>query len=319
MRKVSIVVPCYNEEENIEDFYNVVTKVIESEKSNYELIFIDDGSKDNTRKILKKLKSGKNYEIKSLIFSRNFGKEAAMYAGLKESNGDYVCIIDADLQQDPKYILQMQKTLEENEDCDSIALYQKQRNESSVLKVFKHAFYKLINKMAEVEFVSGASDFRMFKRNMVDAIIEISEKNRFSKGIFSWVGFNTYYLPYSANERNKGNSKWSFWKLFKYAISGIVSFSTAPLRFSTIIGLILSFVSLLYLIMVIIQKLIWGIAIPGYATIVVLILLLGGIQLLSIGIIGEYLARTYIETKNRPIYVLKEKVVKEKSNKKEPM
>ena len=310
MKKVSIVIPCYNEEENIMDFYNVVKKVLTKSNKEYELIFVDDGSRDNTKKILKSLESSNNISIKTLIFSRNFGKEEAMYAGLKESTGDYVSIIDADLQQDPLYLLEMEKILDEKEDYDSVALFQDKRNESGVLKFFKKAFYKIMNKISEVEFVTGASDFRMFRRNMVNAIIDLSEKNRFSKGIFSWVGFNTYYLPYKAKKRNKGESKWSFWSLFKYAISGIVSFSTAPLTISTILGLFMSFISILYLIFIIIQKLFFGIAIPGYPTIVVLILLLGGIQLLSIGIIGEYLARTYIETKNRPIYILKEKVEK---------
>lgn len=316
MKKVSIVVPCYNEEENIIDFYNATLKVLKNSNSYYELIFVDDGSKDNTKDVLKTLTATDNCDVKLLILSRNFGKEAAMYAGLKESSGDYVCIIDADLQQDPVHILEMEKTLDDNDDYDSVALFQDKRREPKLLRVFKKAFYKLINKISEVDFVSGASDFRMFKRNMVEAIIDISEKNRFSKGIFSWVGFNTYYLPYHANKRNKGSSKWSFWKLFRYAISGIVSFSTTPLKISTVLGLIISFSSLVYLVIVILQKIIWGISIAGYATIVVLILLLGGIQLLCIGIIGEYLARTYVETKNRPIYILKDKIINEKGSKK---
>ena len=310
MKKVSVIVPCYNEEENILDFYNTISKTLVKSKKKYEIIFVNDGSRDKTKDVLKTLKSKDNINLKVLTFSRNFGKEAAMYAGLKESTGDYVSIIDADLQQDPEYLLEMEKVLDEKEDYDSVALFQDKRNESKVLKFFKKAFYKIMNSISEVDFISGASDFRMFKRNMVNAIVEISEKNRFSKGIFSWVGFNTYYLPYKANKRNKGESKWSFWSLFKYAISGIVSFSTAPLTFSTILGVIMSFISMIYLIFVIFQKLLFGIAIPGYPTIVVLILLLGGIQLLSIGIIGEYLARTYIETKNRPIYILKDKYEK---------
>lgn len=316
MKKVSVVVPCYNEEENIIDFYNTTIEVLRNSESFYELIFVDDGSKDKTKKVLKTLTSTNNCEIKILILSRNFGKEAAMYAGLKEASGDYVCIIDADLQQDPIHILEMEKTLDDNDDYDSVALFQDKRKEPKLLRTFKNAFYKLINKISEVDFVSGASDFRMFKRNMVDAIIDISEKNRFSKGIFSWVGFNTYYLPYHAKQRNKGSSKWSFWKLFRYAISGIVSFSTTPLKISTVLGLIISFISLVYLVIVVLQKIIWGIAIAGYATIVVLILLLGGIQLLCIGIIGEYLARTYVETKNRPIYILKDRIINDKECKK---
>lgn len=316
MKKVSIIVPCYNEEENILDFYDATIKVLDKSNSFYELIFVDDGSKDKTKELLKELSSTKNCCIKVLVFSRNFGKEAAMYAGLKEAQGDYVCIIDADLQQDPVHILEMEKTLDDNLDYDSVALFQDKRREPKLLKIFKNIFYKLINKISEVDFVSGASDFRMFRRNMVDAIVEISEKNRFSKGIFSWVGFNTYYLPYHANKRNKGSSKWSFWKLFRYAVSGIVSFSTTPLKISTVLGLVISFASLIYLVVVVLQKIIWGISIAGYATIVVLILLLGGIQLLCIGIIGEYLARTYVESKNRPIYILKDKLVNSKEKRK---
>ena len=316
MKKVSIIVPCYNEEENVLDFYNDTLNVLKEGKSFYELIFVDDGSKDKTRHLLTSLKSAKNCEVKALIFSRNFGKEAAMYAGLREASGDYACIMDADLQQDPIYILKMEKFLDENALYDSVALFQDKRDESKMLKLFKRLFYKLINKISEVDFVSGASDFRMFRRNMLDAIVDISEKNRFSKGIFSWVGFNTYYLPYSANKRNKGTSKWSFWSLFKYAISGIVSFSTMPLKISMVVGLIVSLISMIYLIVVIVQKIVFGIAIAGYATIVVLILLLGGIQLLCIGIIGEYLARTYVETKNRPIYIIREKLVNGKGSKK---
>lgn len=316
MKKTSIVVPCYNEEENILDFYNTAMRVLSDGQNCYELIFIDDGSKDKTRELLYSLSSTTKCEVKALIFSRNFGKEAAMYAGLKEASGDYTCIIDVDLQQDPRYILKMEEILDEHIEYDSVALFQEKRDESKLLKTFKDMFYKLINKISEVDFVSGASDFRMFRRNMVDAIVDISEKNRFSKGIFSWVGFNTYYLPYNVNKRNKGVSKWSFWKLFKYAISGIVSFSTMPLKISTVLGLIISFISMLYLMVVVFQKLVFGIAIAGYATIVVLILLLGGIQLLCIGIIGEYLARTYVEAKNRPIYVLREKLINNKGSKK---
>lgn len=316
MKKTSIIIPCFNEEDNINDLYKEIKIVTSKSKNNYELIFVDDGSKDNTIKMIKDLIPTKNIIIKLLSFSRNFGKESAMYAGLEESSGDYVCIIDADLQQNPKYILDMENYLDKNDEYDCITLYQNNRKESLLMRFFKKAFYKIINKISEVEFVSGASDFRMFRRNMVDAILLISEKNRFSKGIFSWVGFNTYYLPYEADKRNKGNSKWSFTKLFKYAINGIISFSTAPIKVATFVGFIMSLLSIIYLIVVIVQKIAFGIAIAGYATIVALILLIGGIQLFCIGIIGEYLARTYIESKNRPIYILKDKVIKGNENKK---
>lgn len=303
--KVSLVVPCYNEEENIKPFTEEVEKVFKN-KYQYEIIFINDGSKDNTLIKLKEIAKNKNINIKIINFSRNFGKEAGIYAGLKEATGDYINIIDADLQQDPKYTLEMVKFLEENPDYDIVTAYQKERKESKSLSFFKRTFYKLINKMSEIEFVNGASDFRTFRKNVVNSILELSEYYRFSKGIFSWVGYNVYYMPYEVKQRTHGNSKWSFWKLFKYAINGIVSFSTSPLRLSTILGLFFSLLSIIYLIVVIIQKLFFQINIEGYATIVALILLLGGIQLLCIGIIGEYLARTYVETKRRPIYIAKE-------------
>ena len=244
--------------------------------------------------------------VKIIDFSRNFGKEAAIYAGLRETTGEYISLIDADLQQNPEFVLKMVNILDENREYDCVAAYQEKRNEGKVKIFFKNCFYKIINKMADIEFVNGASDFRTFRRNMCEAILEMSEYHRFSKGIFSWVGFNTYYMPYSADERLSGTSKWSFLKLCKYAIEGIVAFTTTPLRISTMIGTLTSFASLIYMLVVIIQKLAFGIAIPGYATIVVLILFLGGIQLLSLGIIGEYLSKTYIQTKGRPIYIAKE-------------
>lgn len=303
--KLSLVVPCYNEEENIKEFYDVVNKTFDK-KFDYEFVFINDGSKDATLKELKKLTENKEENIKIISFSRNFGKEAGMYAGLKESCGDYVAIIDADLQQNPKYVVDMLNFLEENEDYDSVAAYQKERKEGFVLRFFKSCFYRIINKISDVDFVNKASDFRVLKRNMVDAIVSMEEYNRFSKGIFSFVGFNTYYMPYEVETRKYGTSKWNFWKLLKYSIDGIVSFSTAPLRFATITGITSAILSIIYLIVVVIQKLAFGIDLPGYATIVVLILFIGGIQLFSMGIIGEYIGKNFIETKRRPIYITKE-------------
>lgn len=303
--KLSIVVPCYNEEENVKNFYNCVLETFKN-KFDYEIIFINDGSSDQTLKNLKEISKEKKANIKIISFSRNFGKEAGMYAGLKKAIGDYVVIIDADLQQNPKYVLDMLKILEENDDYDSVAAYQKERKEGIILKFFKSCFYKIINKISDVSFVDKASDFRLMKRNMVEAIINMEEYNRFSKGIFSFVGFNTYYMPYEVETRKYGKSKWNFWKLFKYSIDGIVSFSISPLRFATFTGIITALMSIIYLIIVIFQKLIYNISPPGYTTIVVLILFIGGIQLFSIGIIGEYLGRNYIETKRRPIYITKE-------------
>ncbi|MDO4495400.1 MAG: glycosyltransferase family 2 protein [Clostridiaceae bacterium] len=303
--KLSLVVPCYNEEKNVSLFYEAVKNDFSGVDFDYELVFVNDGSKDGTFKELQKLCEG-DLPVKIVNFSRNFGKESAMYAGLRESEGDYVTIIDADLQQRPSIALNMVRMLDGEPDYDCVAAYQESRRESKLLVFFKNSFYKLINKFSDTEFVQGASDFRTFRRPMVEAILAMDEYFRFSKGLFSWVGFNTKFIPYKVEERATGNSKWSFKKLFKYALDGIFAFTTAPLRFATIIGLLTSFLSIIYLIVVVIQKLAFGIPVAGYATIVVLILLLGGIQLCCIGIIGEYIARTYIQTKGRPIYIAKQ-------------
>lgn len=303
--KLSVIIPCYNEENNVELIYNEIKNNFKKIKD-YEIIFINDGSKDNTIDNLKHINKRAHENIKIINFSRNFGKEAAMYAGLKESRGEYVSIIDADMQQDPKLVLEMVDFLDQHSDYDSVATFQKVRKEGKMLTFFKDCFYKIINKLSETSFIQGASDFRTFRRSMVDSILSLGEYYRFSKGIFSWVGYNTYYMPYEVKERATGQTTWSFWKLFKYAVEGIVSFSTAPLRLATFIGLISSFVSVIYLLVVIIQKIFFSISVPGYATIVVLILLIGGLQLFSLGLLGEYVARTYVETKKRPIYIAKE-------------
>lgn len=313
--KLSIIIPCYNEEKNVRLIHDAIVKLFYNKKVTYEMLFVNDGSRDNTIGELKNLVAKNEANIKVVNFSRNFGKEAAMYAGLKESSGDYVSIIDADMQQNPSLLLKMLGILEENENYDSVVAYQEKRKESKILVFFKKIFYKLINKIVEIEFVDGASDFRMFRRNMVDAILSMQEYCRFSKGIFSWVGFNTYYMPYQVSERANGTSKWSFWKLFKYAIDGIVSFTTAPLRMATILGLFISFGSFIYFIIVIIQTVVCGIDVPGYASLIGISLLLGGIQLLSLGVIGEYLARTYMENKKRPIYIARE-ILETKNSKK---
>ncbi len=312
--KISIIVPCYNEEKNVSVMYETINKLFYNKKYKYEILFINDGSKDETLKNLKEIAKNAEDDVKIINFSRNFGKEAAMYAGLKESNGDYVAIIDADMQQNPILLLKMISILEQDEDIDSVAAYQEERKESKLLKFFKKRFYKLINKMTEVEFKDGASDFRIFRRNMVNAILSMTEYYRFSKGIFSFVGFNTYYMPYQVEKRLNGTTKWSFRKLFKYAIDGIVSFTTTPLKVSTVLGMIISFCSFIYLIVIVVKTLIMGIDVPGYASLLGVVLLLGGIQLLALGIIGEYLARTYIENKRRPIYITKE-IIKSKKDK----
>lgn len=307
--RLSLVVPCYNEADNVKLFYQKVEDTFQNETFDYEYIFINDGSKDQTYANLKKLSQEyPEANINVINFSRNFGKESAMYAGMKESVGEYTVIIDADLQQDPAYVLRMMQILDEDENLDSVAAFQEKRREGKILRTFKSTFYHLINKVSQVEFVDGASDFRLLSRPMVNAILEMPENNRFSKGIFSWVGFHTYYMAYDVQDRLNGQSSWSFWKLFKYAIEGFVSFTTMPLRIATVFGIVFAFLAFLYLIVVLIQKLIMGITIPGYATTICLILLIGGIQLFCLGIIGEYLARTYMETKRRPIYVQRNKI-----------
>lgn len=303
---LSLIVPCYNEEGNVEKFFSEANKAFEGKDFEYEFVFVNDGSRDQTGSCLKKLYAENKGKMQVLSFSRNFGKEAAIYAGLKAAKGDLVCLIDADLQQRPEVVLQMIDTMNGNEELDCVTAYQENRKESKMMISLKNAFYKIINKITEVNFVNGASDFRLMKRNMVDAVLEMTEYHRFSKGIFSWVGFNTEYIPYNVEERESGKSKWSAGKLFKYAVDGIVSFSTLPLKLSTYVGFASAIISLIYLIVVVIQKLAFGINVPGYATIVVLVLFLGGLQLFSLGILGEYVSKIFVQVKNRPIYVLKE-------------
>lgn len=303
---ISVVVPCYNEEKNIPLFYSAVKKQLGDFWTDIELIFINDGSSDETLRELKKIRNIDNGNVKIISFSRNFGKEAALLAGLEKSIGKYVCIIDADLQQNPKYIVQMVEFLESNSEYDMVSAYQKNRRESKWLIFLKGCFYNLINKISEVEFVKSASDFRTIKRNVVDEILRLEERCRFSKGIFSWVGFETYYMEYDVEDRASGNSKWSFWKLFKYAINGIISFSTVPLIISSLMGMFFCLISLLYMVIIVSKTIIYGEDVAGFPTIACLILFTSGFQLFFIGILGQYLARTFTETKKRPIYIIKE-------------
>ena len=241
-----------------------------------------------------------------MSFSRNFGKEAAIYAGLKNSRGDFACIIDADLQQRPEVVVEMMNVIKEDNTVDCVTAYQAERKENKLMSAFKSSFYKMINRMSEVDFVNGASDFRLMNRKMLDAVISMGEYHRFSKGIFGFVGFNTKFIPYKVQERENGTSKWNFFKLLKYAIEGIISFSSFPLKLSAYVGFFSAFVSVIYLILVIIKRLAYGVDVPGYASIVVLVLFLGGLQLMSLGILGEYMSMVYDQVKNRPIYILKE-------------
>lgn len=309
---LSLVVPCYNEEGNVEKFFSETNRVFSGKDFEYEFVFVNDGSKDKTMSRLRDLyKNNKDHKIQVLSFSRNFGKESAIYAGLNAAKGDMVCLIDADLQQRPEVVLEMLDVMNSNDELDCVTAYQDKRKESKLMISLKNAFYKIINKITEVNFVSGASDFRLMKRNMIDAILEMTEYHRFSKGIFSWVGFNTEYIPYDVQERESGESKWNLQKLFNYAIEGIVSFTTFPLKLAAYIGIISAVVSVIYLLIVIIEKIIFGINVPGYATIVVLVLLLGGLQLFCLGILGEYISKIYVQVKNRPVYVLKEHLGKD--------
>lgn len=309
-KTVFLIVPCYNEDGNIKAFHDEVKKAFLNENYSVELIFINDGSTDKTLTELRKLSATSSLKINIISFSRNFGKEAAMYAGLEKfsylsDSQDYAVIIDADLQQQPSLILKMLSVLEKGE-YDCVCYYQEQRIENKLVSFFKKSFYRLMTKISDVEFVNGASDFRCFNKYVVDAILSLKEKNRFSKGIFSWIGFNTCYLPYIPKERVNGISSFSFFKLLKYAISGMISFSIMPLRLATFSGLFCSGIAFIYLIIVICQKLFFTINVPGYATLLVCILFIGGLVLCCLGIIGEYLARVYVETKNRPIYIAKE-------------
>ena len=306
--KLSLIVPCYNEEGNVEAFFSEVKRVFaENGIADYEFVFVNDGSADLTYKKLKGLfENNPDSLIKVVSFSRNFGKESAIYAGLQKSEGDLACLIDADLQQRPEVVVEMLRHMEEDEDIDCVTAYQAARKENKVISAVKSAFYKIINKISDVEFVNGASDFRLLKRSMVDAILQMSEFHRFSKGLFSYVGFRTKYIPYEAAERESGESKWNVRSLFKYALEGIFAFSTMPLKVATVLGFFCSFISLLYLLVVLVQKLAFGIDVPGYATLVILVLLLGGIQLFSLGVLGEYIAKMYVQVKNRPIYIMKD-------------
>ncbi len=305
IKKVDIIVPCYNEEDVLQLFHNETQKVLETiDGYDFRYIFVDDGSKDRTLDIMKELASNSD-NVKYLSFSRNFGKESAMYAGLRFSSGDLVAIIDADLQHPPSMIPDMLKELENG--YDSCAAKRISRTgESQVRSVFSRLFYKLNNKLSDVELVSGAVDFRIMTRQVVDAVLELCEVQRFSKGIFSWIGFETKWLPYENIERTVGVTKWSFNSLVKYAIHGITAFSTAPLQLVTGMGFLISMFAFVYIIITLVKTFITGIDVPGYVTTLSAVLFLGGIVVISIGILGEYIGHIFMESKNRPIYILKQ-------------
>ncbi len=291
--KLSLVVPCYNEEDNVEKFFAHVTEGLKSYTDSYEIVFVNDGSRDKTEKKLKKLyEDNKNYNITVVSFSRNFGKEAAMYAGLSNAKGDYVTIIDADLQQDVKYVVEMAEILDKDEDTYMVAAFQEKRKEGKFISLCKENFYKLINKVTDVPFVENASDFRIMRRPVVETILSLSEYHRFSKGIFSWVGYNTVSIPYEVKEREAGETKWNFRKLLKYAFEGIMAYTDMPLKlpfylagFSLVLGVIMLF---------------------AYSIVSGLVLFVGAAVLFSLGVMGSYVGKIHTQVKNRPIYIAKE-------------
>ena len=309
LKTISVIVPCFNEKEVILQFYEETSRIFDQMHGKYdllfELLFIDDGSTDATLQILKGLHQ-KDSRVRYLSFSRNFGKEAGIYAGLKNAIGEYVVIMDADLQDPPTLLEEMYVAIKE-EGYDCVATRRVSRKgEPPIRSFFARLFCKFINLISKTEIVDGARDFRMMTRRMVDSILEMSEYNRFSKGIFGWVGYKTKWIEYENIERAAGQTKWSFWKLLVYSIEGIVAFSTVPLSIASVFGLLFCLLAFIWLIVIVIKTIIWGEPVVGYPSTVCFILFIGGIQLFCIGILGKYLAKTYLETKKRPIYIVRE-------------
>lgn len=303
--KLSLIVPCYNEEASLPIFYQETTRVMSSLPVDYELLFINDGSKDKTIDYMRESAENDKH-VRYISFSRNFGKEAAMYAGFCNAGGDYVAVMDCDMQDPPGLIPRMLEILETGE-YDSVATRRVSRKgEPPIRSWFARRFYRIINRISDAEVMDGARDFRLMKREMVDAIVRMGEQNRFSKGIFGWIGFNTYWLPYENVERVAGETKWNFWKLFKYAVDGIISFSQAPLSIASWLGFLMTGCSFLILIFIIIRKLLFGDPVAGWASTICVIIFIGGVQLAALGIMGQYIAKTYMETKKRPHYIVKE-------------
>lgn len=303
---ISVIVPCYNESRMIEIFYQEITKISSvMDKYDFEYIFVDDGSKDDTLDIVKNL-SKEDSRVKYISFSRNFGKESGIYAGLEKSKGDYAVVMDADLQDPPSLLPEMMRCIDE-EGYDSVATRRVTRKgEPPIRSFFARQFYKLMNKISKTEIVDGARDYRLMTRQFVNAILQIQEYNRFSKGIYGWVGFNTKWLEYENVERVRGETKWSFWKLLVYAVDGIIAFSTVPLTLSVFFGLMFCFIALVATVYIVFKTILYGDPVAGWPSMMCIILMLGGIQLFCIGILGEYLSKTYLESKNRPIYICKE-------------
>lgn len=307
---VSLIVPCYNEEEALPIFYRETKTVLEKTEHSYELLFINDGSKDGTLAILRKL-AAENQHVTYLSFSRNFGKEAAMYAGLCNAHGDYVAVMDADMQDPPSLLPEMIAKLEEG-GYDSVATCRVTRKGEPLIRSwFARMFYRVINRISDADIVDGARDFRLMKRDMVDAIVEMGEYNRFSKGIFGWIGFRTYWFPYENVNRVAGETKWSFWKLLKYAIDGVINFSQAPLSIASWFGIFMTILSFLAVVFIIIRKVLFGDPVDGWASMVCIITFIGGVQLFCMGVMGQYIAKTYLEVKKRPHYIVAESNVRD--------
>ncbi len=313
METISVIVPCYNEQESLPYFYEEIDKVSKEMKEvSFEFIFVNDGSKDETLSILKEYAS-KDERVKYISFSRNFGKEAAIYAGFEACKGDYATLMDADLQDPPSLLPEMYQAIKE-EGYDSVATRRATRKgEPPVRSFFAKMFYKIINHISDADIVDGARDYRLMSRAMVDTILSMGEYNRFSKGIFGWIGFDTKWIEYENVERVAGETKWSFWKLFKYSIEGITAFSIEPLQIASIFGVLFSFIALIMIIVIIVRTLVFGDPTSGWPSLVCIIMLIGGIQLLCIGILGQYLSKTYLESKHRPIYITKETNIPKKS------
>ncbi|MDW8705146.1 glycosyltransferase family 2 protein [Streptococcus suis] len=304
---ISVVVPCFNEEEAIPYFYDAMEKVRKEMGEQFEYIFVNDGSKDRTLTVLRQL-SGQDRAVRYLSFSRNFGKEAALYAGLQAAQGELVTVMDVDLQDPPEMLMEMKAMLDGNPDLDCVGTRRVSRDgEPPIRSFFAKLFYKLMNKISQVEVVDGARDFRLMRRHMVDSILSVSEYNRFSKGIFAWVGFEIEYLPYENVERVAGETSWSFWKLLSYSIEGIINFSDTPLNIASYTGFFTFLLSLVLMVFVVFKTLVFGDPTIGWPSTICIILFLGGLQLMTIGILGKYLAKVFLETKKRPIYIVKEK------------
>ena len=302
---LSIIVPCFNEQESLPLFYDRITEVLRGVGGEYELLFVNDGSRDGTMDVLRSL-AEKDPRATYLSFSRNFGKEAAMYAGFCNACGDYVAVMDADLQDPPELLPEMLRLLQTG-DYDSVATRRADREgEPPIRSFFARMFYRIINKISDADIVDGARDYRLMKRDMVDAIVEMGEYNRFSKGIFGWLGFRTYWLPFKNVERVAGETKWSFWKLFRYSIDGIVNFSQVPLSIASMGGLLLTLLSFLMIIFIIVRKLLFGDPVAGWPSMACIVVFIGGLELFCMGIMGQYIAKTYLETKHRPHYIVAE-------------